>query len=308
MVKTFQIELTRMGRCPVCRSAERRSLFAIRDSSVSVYECRECRLRYIDPCLSPESMKRAYESEESLKRFHGCHDGYYDYGDLETESKTLSDFRHALVLLEKHISAATSVRTIFDVGFGNGLFLAQARNRGWRVNGIDSSSKNLELARNKFSLELACADFDSYDAQGMTYDAVSFCDVIEHFSDPHSVLKKACRMLKPDGFILIGIPNDRSMLRFLSTSLYKISLGRLKKGIEKTYFLEHVAYYNPKTIKELLKRHGFALRDYFLTSTDLRKYSLPAADKLLARIILLMGKITGFQNRWVGIFQRAPGL
>ena len=119
MVKTLQIELIYLGRCPLCSGDERTRLFEIKDSSV--YECRECRLRYIDPCLSPDSMKLAYESDESLMNFHRFHDGYYDYGNLETESKTLADFKHALGLLEKHLLKLRPTRMIFDVGFGNGF-------------------------------------------------------------------------------------------------------------------------------------------------------------------------------------------
>ena len=296
------IELSVLNHCPVCGGAERKTLYPIPRSTV--YQCRSCHLRYIDPCLSPDSMQSAYESDESLTKLHQFHDGYYDYGDLKVASKTLSDFKQALALLEKNLSGSDTSRTIFDVGYGNGLFLGLAKEQGWQVSGVDSSAKNRELARKRFSLELACGDFDHYDNRGVTFDAISFWDVIEHFPNPHAALKKARQMLKPDGLILIGIPNDRSLLGFISTVLCRLSFGLVKKGIEMVYILEHVAYYNLKTLNELLRRNGFSPCEHFYTSTDLEKYDLPGGEKFLARIILLLGKITALQNRLVGVWRK----
>ena len=297
----FEIRLMNLGHCPLCREHQRQKLFAIKGSSV--FQCSVCGLRYIDPCLSPDSMKTAYESEKHLSSFHGFHEGYYEYGNLTGESKTLTDFKHALELLERFLPKEGS-RTIFDVGFGNGFFLAVAKQRGWQVHGNDSSLKNTELAHQKFGLTLSCSSFEDYENQGARYDALSFWDVIEHLPDPHKFLKKTHEMLKPGGFLLIGIPNDRSMLSAISSLLYRTSFGRLRKGIDSTYFLEHVCYYNLKTISDLLSRNGFVLRDYFFTSTDLDKYSFSAFEKILAHSILLLGKLCGLQNRLVAIFQK----
>ena len=72
-------------------------------------------------------MKEVYESGESLSLLNSCHDGYYDYGHLETESTTLAEFRRALARLEKCFQKGDVNRTILDVGYGNGLFLALAK-------------------------------------------------------------------------------------------------------------------------------------------------------------------------------------
>ena len=302
MQKSIETQLLDLNQCPVCAGRERKCLFPI--PRTAVYECRNCGLRYIDPCLSPESMQTAYESDETLMNFHSFHEGYYSYGNLATESKTLKDFRTTLAKLEQLIPEMSDGRRIFDVGFGNGFFLAVAKQRGWHVHGSDTSPKNLELAREKFALELTCTDFEGYDSCGMTYDAVSFWDLIEHLPNPHKVLKKAGQILKPNGYVLVGIPNDQSLLQILASTLYHMSFGKLKKGIKTIYFLEHVAYYNLKTLTELFRLNDFILRDYFLSSTDLAKYSLTSTDRLIASIILFFGKLTGLENRLVAIFQK----
>ena len=136
------------------------------------------------------------------------------------------------------------------------------------------------------------------------YDVVSLWDVIEHLQDPNSILKKAWHLLNPNGYVLIGLPNDKSMLSLLASFLYRITFGRFKMGIKKIYFLEHVAYYNLKTLEMLLQQNNFLLRHYFYTSTDLAKYSLPFVEKAIASGILVLGRLTSLENRLIAVFQK----
>lgn len=291
--------------CPVCHQAIRKALFKIKESAV--YECLGCGLRYLDPCLSSVEMESAYESDESLKNFHPFHEGYYNYGDLETRSRTLMDFERGLDLLEKE-PGRTADRAILDVGFGNGMFLALAKKRRWRVEGIDTSSKNLEMARTKFALELRRGTLEDLQGKKGSYDAISFWDVLEHTPEPHDTLRKASLMLKPGGLILIAVPNDRSFLAGMAAFLFRASFGALKKGIEAIYLIEHVTYFNLDTLTLLLQNNGFERRSHFFTSTDLDKYNLPVWDKFIAQCVLCAGKITGSENRLVAVFRKKSGL
>ena len=117
----------RLDRCPVCRSQQRKRCFPIPESAV--FECRDCGVRYLDPCLSPSAMSQAYESNETLTQLHDFHEGYYDYGDLNQTSKTRRDFERALAWMEKK-SNNPDVKKILDIGYGNGFFLALAKRRG----------------------------------------------------------------------------------------------------------------------------------------------------------------------------------
>ncbi len=290
-----------MGRCPACGEQKRKQVIAIKDTTV--FECSHCNLRYIDPCLSPESMENTYESDETLSSFHSFHEGYYDYGSLMCESKTSRDFKKALKLLESDCLDKKNL-SILDIGAGNGFFLAVAKERGWKVTGIDSSQKNVELAKQKFNLDLIRANFSSYKKDENKFDVISFWDVIEHLSDPNSAINEAKEILTPDGQLLIGAPNDQSLLRYLSMLINWATFGSVKKGIDKIYFFEHVAYFNLRSLKELMGRNGLELTSYFYTSTDLNKYLFKSSEKLIANIILTLGKLMGLQNRLVAVFRQ----
>lgn len=284
-----------LPHCPSCKTSSRKKKYQLKESVL--YECLDCRLRYLDPCLDPASMKKAYESDQSLAALHNFHEGYYDYGDLQTPSRTLSDFKRGLGILE---DLRPQKGTVLDVGFGNGLFLAAARERGWDVRGIDSSLVNGQTAKRKFGLDLELSGFEDYDPCE-TFDVISFWDVIEHLPDPGTALQKASRLLKPGGLVLIAVPNDYSLLAQLAGFFYRLGIQRT---VNKIYFLEHVTYYGPNTLRKLLETNGFFLRNQFTTSTDLAKYALPKKDKLIAGAVLFTGKHLGLQNRLVAVFQK----
>lgn len=292
-----------LSQCPVCQNTQRKERYRIKQSVV--YQCTGCGLKYLDPCLSALSMSRAYESEKSLTAYHAFHQGYYAYGDLSKPSKTLREYVCGLDMAEAHLNMRhlSQKGTIFDVGFGNGFFLALAQKRGWEVDGLDSSATNLKMVQERYGFQLNQGSFEDYQPRLKQYDVISFWDVIEHFANPQAILLKAITLLKPHGLILIAVPNDHSVLAHTSSFLYRMTGGRLKKGVDMFYVLEHVAYYNASTMAQLASQAGLTVEDYFLSSTDLDKYSLPGLDRFLASCLLLTGKLFRLENRLVSILR-----
>lgn len=292
-----------LSQCPVCQGSGRKARYRIKQSIV--YQCIECWLKYLDPCLSAHAMRSAYESEQSLMSYHAFHQGYYGYGDLSKPSKTLREYAHGLDLLENILDVRYLSRkgTIFDVGFGSGLFLALARKRGWEVDGLDSSATNLKMVQERYGLQLTQGSFEEYQPSAKRYDVISFWDVIEHFANPRAILLKASTLLKPKGLILVAVPNDNSTLAHVAGLLYRVTGGYLKKGVDTFYALEHVAYYNSFTMAQLASRVGLAVEDYFLSSTDLDKYSFSRLDRFVASCLLFLGKVLRHENRLITVLR-----
>ena len=290
------LELKSLSRCPLCQGAKRRRLYGLAQSAV--YRCQICGLAYLDPCLDSGAMAKAYESSQSLKQLHDFHEGYYEYGSLDKDSKTLREFTQSLEMAEGRLPAESS-KKLFEVGFGNGLFLALAQKRGWRVDGIDTSPMNVRVAHERFKLNLRQGFFESLADDGHRWDAVAMMDVIEHTDQPYALLAKAYGLLKPGGILLLGTPNEGSFFRALSNALWKLSAGVMRSGIDKIYFLEHVAYYDRGTLAELLRRAGFEPLKSFYAETDLEKYRLRPLERLIGKAILFCGKLLRRENRLI---------
>ncbi len=249
-------------------------------------------------------MAEAYSSESELLKLHDHHQGYYSFHDPDFTSATSKEFRKAIEAV--NVIRRGSKTKVFDVGFGNGLFLALAKNMGWEVAGIDTCAENVPKASSQLGVSLAQGSFDSF-VPNESYDVVSFWDVLEHMSDPNAALRKTINTLVPGGVVIVGIPNDSSAMAKIASLLYRATLGKCVSPVNRTYIWEHVCYFNRTSLKYLFEQHGFVEKVFFLSRTDLAKYTLPFFEKIIVQALLIMGRITRWENRMVAVYQRASG-
>jgi cyclopropane fatty-acyl-phospholipid synthase-like methyltransferase len=97
--------------------------------------------------------------------------------------------------------------------------------------------------------------------QEQQYDVIFGSHLIEHLTTPADFLATASRMLRPGGLIVLVTPNIKSLLSRVSGSRwvsFKIP--------------EHVSYYDPGTITELLSRSGFSVS---AVDSAYQHYTLP---------------------------------
>lgn len=109
---------------------------------------------------------------------------------------------------------------VLDVGCANGAHTLSAATRAKRVFGIDYDVAQLKVAAagarraglgniHVFAWDLARV-FPFGDA---AFDVVLFLDVIEHLHARYQVLREICRVLKPDGRLLVSGPNRETTWR-----------------------------------------------------------------------------------------------
>jgi len=99
---------------------------------------------------------------------------------------------------------------VLDVGCGIGVHLAQFQLNGWKISGIDCSSKILSDARQYLGSEadLMLGDFMVYDFSN-SYDLVFHVGVVEHYLDNLGRLefiKKMFSLVKKDGHLISIVP------------------------------------------------------------------------------------------------------
>lgn len=101
---------------------------------------------------------------------------------------------------------------VIDIGFGSGDFLRllveNANERNFEIHGIDYSESAVQRA----SKLIPSGHFRTGDVYTLPYASDSFDQVfciqtLEHLKDAESVLMEMDRVCKPDGMILISIPN-----------------------------------------------------------------------------------------------------
>ena len=79
------------------------------------------------------------------------------------------------------------------------------------------------------------------------FDIILMHHIIEHIKNDVGVLKECHRVLKDDGYLIIGTPNEGGLI------------GRFLRVVNKKSYddFEHVNFYTPKSMERLLNQNGF---------------------------------------------------
>ena len=102
-------------------------------------------------------------------------------------------------------------RRVLEIGFGNGAFMAWAREQGADVAGIELNADMREAAhRNGF--EAIDLSLDALAARGARYDVIVAFDVLEHWHTEELVRNVRCirDLLRDGGVFLARFPNGQS--------------------------------------------------------------------------------------------------
>lgn len=146
----------------------------------------------------PENLSAYYESE--------------DYISHTDSKKSITDKVYRAVknymLLEKlkWISQVSNGNKILDIGAGTGDFLSAAKKKNFEVGGIEPNEQARKLAFQKgIELQKELAYF-----KDNSFDVITMWHVFEHIPDLEFQLKEMHRLLKPNGLVVIAVPNFKS--------------------------------------------------------------------------------------------------
>jgi len=112
-----------------------------------------------------------------------------------------------LVRLAKRFSPASGKKAL-DIGCGTGAWLQVLSDNGADVCGIDISERAIEAARRRLpqaGLHVGPAETLPYEDD--SFDIVTCLGSLEHFLDQPMALREMARVARPDGRILVLVPN-----------------------------------------------------------------------------------------------------
>jgi len=193
-----------------------------------IVRCKKCGLIYSNPRDSTGLIDDSYVQvkDEQYLKF--------------SEARVIT-FRKAL----KHVEELKSGKSLLDVGCHAGVFMKTAVLGGWHAVGIEPSLWACEARRKERSLNIINASI--YNAEDIKdkFDLITLWDVIEHLTDPKSVLQICRDKLLDDGIIAISTMRCQGFF-------YRLC------GRRWPWFMRmHLYYFTTKTITEMLKLAGF---------------------------------------------------
>lgn len=96
--------------------------------------------------------------------------------------------------------------SLLDIGAGTGDFLVTAKASGWQATGIEpnKNAKNLAISKGISFVN----SIESIENQ--QFDVITMWHVLEHVPDVEHQIKQLKRLLKPEGTLIIAVPNYKS--------------------------------------------------------------------------------------------------
>ncbi len=96
--------------------------------------------------------------------------------------------------------------SILDIGAGTGDFLSVAKENGWHTIGVEPSEKAKAIAKKKGVSFVA----ETSELGDHSFDVISMWHVLEHVPNLENQIKELKRLLKPNGTLIIAVPNFKS--------------------------------------------------------------------------------------------------
>ncbi len=175
-------------------------------------------------------------------------DRYFDeYGGIEITGDRNPVYHQIMDIIEREKSPGT----LLDVGCGCGFLLKEAQDRGWRVMGVDLSMKSMDHAENLVGQSLFRGILNDF-PEGVTYDAVTFVNVLEHCTSPWEDIRHTQSLLKEDGLLFLRFPNGCFHPWMLRHSSYTLFSALLRHSP-----VLHEYSFTPFFIRRMLKDCGF---------------------------------------------------
>lgn len=188
----------------------------------SIYACPGCDLGHTIP--TPKELGRYYDS-----RYHGGRHG----------ATAAYCSRRRLGWITRLVPPAPG-RKLLDIGCGDGTFLLHARAAGWIVVGTELNPSIARSAGLEVRPEIASA------AELGPFDCITLWHSLEHMRDPKMTIQSLSRILKPDGVLMIAVPNARGLqATFFRAKWFHLDVPR------------HLYHFGPESLSRLLGDCGF---------------------------------------------------
>jgi methionine biosynthesis protein MetW len=145
---------------------------------------------------------------------------------------------------------------LLDVGCGDGILGMLVRNRFEEIYGVDISDKAIEVAQRrgikayKVNLNVEALPFeDNY------FDSITCLATLQLIYDMNTMLREFNRVLKPDGELVLTVPNMRAYWRIFKL----VVLGYFPRTSldPEGYDGGTLHYFCYRNLKDLLEKSGF---------------------------------------------------
>jgi SAM-dependent methyltransferase len=290
MITKESADMEVVASCNVCQSDRIQKV----DSEFNFCRCGSCGYVFDSPRPSFAQVSAFYSKA-------GKYDSWLD----EERARDILWKRRLKKLLRR-----SSRGNLMDIGAGIGQFLHHAKPLFTEVAGTEVSASAVAVAKQKYDLALLAGQIQDLDLPPESFDNITLFHVLEHVPDPGMLVSLCRTMLKPQGVLVIAVPNDilawTSKIKKLGKRLglgpfkkFSTTLGISRAGASREI---HLSHFTPAVLRQLLENSGLhvveeSLDPYYVSGGV--RLILDSAYYALHQLLYATLKINWYDTIWM---------
>lgn len=261
--------------------SEGADLLLNRPGQYRLVQCQNCNLIYQNPQLTRDELSQHYPDDYLAYQT--------DTTKLTRVEKVSASHNHERKYqhIKKHHPRPGH---ILDVGCASGDFLYAMKQHNWQTTGVELSTSAAQHAQEKLGLTVKIGTLLEASLPDNHFDVIVFWHVLEHVLDPKATLAEAARIIKPNGLLVLGLPNPTSIEARLFKSAWR--------GWDQP---RHLHLFTPAVIEQYVQDIGF-------NQTKLESFGGRLSGLLLSQEFKLKadGRYTETQQRYLNWLYNLP--
>lgn len=232
--------------CPICNKEDIASLLHTKDYSLTgedfqIIQCANCTLEYTDPAPSKQDIAPYYNFPSYISH-------------TDTKEGLVNQLYHKVRnhTLTQKTNWVQSLFTghkgqLLEVGAGTGAFAHSMLKKGWKVTALEPDETSRQIALENYDLNLLPIE-DLFQLEPAKYEVITLWHVLEHVHDLNAYMKTFNNLLKPNGRLIIAVPNYTSY----DAVFYKKYWAAYDVP-------RHLYHFSPLSMHYLVKKHKMSI-------------------------------------------------
>jgi 2-polyprenyl-3-methyl-5-hydroxy-6-metoxy-1,4-benzoquinol methylase len=188
--------------CLICASADSQVVTTNQSFGINLFRCKNC--GFVQSEFVSERAQEYYYRHFYRKKLDDCELAAHR---LKGRAQAKSQIAY---LLEQR--PGLKVATALDYGTAEGSLAHELRSIAERVFVTEMDPQFVELLKADPLLTLVTLDQLAGGGFDSSFDLICISHVLEHLTDPYTIMDLFGRILKPGGLLLVDIPNEVRML------------------------------------------------------------------------------------------------
>jgi 2-polyprenyl-3-methyl-5-hydroxy-6-metoxy-1,4-benzoquinol methylase len=199
---------------------------------------------------------------------------------------------------------------ILDLGYGDGLYIKNLMNQD-DVTLLEGSSAlcdeaNRQISINQSKIQVVETFFEDF-TTSEKYDVVIASHVLEHVDSPNLLLNRIYQWLKPEGYVLIVVPNSESLHRRLGVAMNL--QDKLDSLSPRDHQVGHQRVYSLSSLKEEIQNSGFEVIDHrgFFTKSLANSQMVHLSEEVIEGLCRLSSELPTEMGANIGLVAKISG-